>query len=82
MTFLLAIFSIGSILFAWLYATERQLRTAAEYETDLIHRDYLALQESHELALEDLDAMVDAIAANARIKHPSTRLTLVRGEGA
>lgn len=82
MTALLAIFSISAIVFAWLYATERQLRAAAEHEADLLHRDYVALQQSHEVALEDLDAMVDAIAASAKIKHPASRLTLVRGEGA
>ena len=82
MTALLAIFSISAIVFAWLYATERQLRSAAEHEADLLHRDYVALQQSHEVALEDLDAMVDAIAASAKIKHPASRLTLVRGEGA
>lgn len=82
MTALLAILSISAIVFAWLYATERQLRAAAEHEADLLHRDYVALQQSHEVALEDLDAMVDAIAASAKIKHPASRLTLVRGEGA
>ena len=82
MTFLLATFSISAIIFGWLYATERQLRAAAEHEADLLHRDYLALQQSHEVALEDLDAMVEAMATSAKIKHPASRLTLVRGEGA
>jgi hypothetical protein len=82
MTFLLATFSISAIIFGWLYATERQLRAAAEHEADQLHRDYLALQQSHEVALEDLDAMVEAMATSAKIKHPAGRLTLVRGEGA
>jgi hypothetical protein len=82
MTFLLATFSFSAIILGWLYVTERQLRAAAEYETDLIHRDYRALQDAHEVALEDLDAMVEAMAHSAKIKHPAGRLTLVRGEGA
>ena len=73
---------ICAIIFGWLWQIERGLRLAADHECDLIHSDYLALQAAHDAALDDLDDMVDAITANARLKHPATRLSLIRGEGA
>ena len=73
---------IVAIIFGWLWQIERGHRLTAEVEADLLHRDFLDLQAAHEAALDDLDDMVDAITANARIKHPAGRLSLVRGEGA
>lgn len=82
MTLLLGICALGAIIGFWLWQIERGLRLAAEYETDLIHSDYLALQERHEDALNELDYHVEAITANAKFRHPANSLSLVRGEGA
>ena len=82
MALLIGICALSAVVFAWLWAIERGLRLSAEVECDLIHSDYLALQASHEAALDDLDDMVEAITANAKIKHPAGRFSLIRGEGA
>jgi hypothetical protein len=82
MALLIGICALSAVVFAWLWAIERGLRLSAEVECDLIHNDYLALQASHEAALDDLDDMVEAITANARLKHPAGRFSLIRGEGA
>jgi hypothetical protein len=82
MTLLIGICAISAVIFAWLYTTERGLRLAADHECDLIHSDFLDLQASHEAALDDLDDMVEAITANVKTRHPATRLSLIRGEGA
>jgi hypothetical protein len=82
MTLLIAICALSAVIFAWLWQIERGHRLTAEVEADLIHSDYLALQAAHDAALDDLDDMVDAITANARLKHPTGRLSLIRGEGA
>jgi len=82
MTLLIGLCALSAIIFGWLWQIERGKRLAAEYEADLIHNDYLALQASHEAALDDLDDMVEAITANAKFRHPATRLSLIRGAGA
>jgi len=82
MTLLVGLCSLSAIIFGWLWQIERGQRIAADHEADLLHRDLVALQAAHEAALDDLDDMVDAIVANARIKHPTGRFSLIRGEGA
>ena len=82
MTFLVGLCALSAAFGLWLWQIERGHRLTAEVEADLLHRDFLDLQAAHEAALDDLDDMVDAITANARIKHPAGRLSLVRGEGA
>ena len=82
MTLLIGFLALSAVLGFWLYAVERGLRLAAEVEADLIHSDYLALQQSHEAALDDLDDMVEAITLNAMTRHPATRLSLIKGHGA
>lgn len=82
MTLLVSLCALSAVIFGWLWQTERGLRLAAEYEADLLHRDFLDLQAAHDVALEDLDYHVEAITANAMKRHPATRLSLVRGEGA
>ena len=82
MTFLVGLCALSAIIFGWLWQIERGQRLAAEVEADLLHRDLVALQAAHEAALDDLDDMVDAIVANARLKHPTGRFSLIRGEGA
>jgi hypothetical protein len=82
MTLLIAICALSAVIFGWLWQIERGQRIAADYEADLIHSDYLALQAAHDAALDDLDDMIEAITANARLKHPAGRLSLIRGEGA
>ena len=82
MTLLVSLCALSSIIFGWLWQIERGQRLAAEYEADLIHRDYLDLQAAHDVALEDLDYHVEAITQNAKIKHPAGRFSLIRGEGA
>ena len=82
MTLLISLCALSAIIFGWLWQTERGLRLAAEYEADLIHRDFLDLQASHEIALDDLDDMVEAITFSAKAKHPAGRLSLVKGHGA
>jgi hypothetical protein len=44
--------------------------------------DYQALWEAHDRALDDLDGFIEASIDNAKAKHPASRFTLVRGEGA
>ena len=82
MTLLVSLCLLSSVIFGWLWQIERGLRLAADHEADLLHRDYLDLEAVHEAALDDLDDMVEAITANAMTRHPATRLSLVRGEGA
>ena len=82
MTLLIGFLALSAIIFGWLWQIERGQRLAAEYEADLLHRDFLDLQAAHDVALEDLDYHVEAITANAMKRHPATRLSLVRGEGA
>jgi hypothetical protein len=82
MTLLIAICAVSAVIFGWLWQLERGHRLTAEVEADLIHSDYLALQAAHDAALDDLDDMIEAITANARLKHPAGRLSLIRGEGA
>lgn len=82
MTLLIGFLALSAVLGFWLYAVERGLRLAAEVEADLIHSDYLALQQSHEAALDDLDDMVEAITLNTMSRHPAGRLSLVKGHGA
>jgi hypothetical protein len=82
MTLLIAICAVSAVIFGWLWQIERGQRIAADYEADLLHRDLLDLQASHEAALDDLDDMVEAIAGGAKMRHPSNRLSLIRGEGA
>ena len=82
MTLLIAICALSAVIFGWLWQIERGHRLTAEVEADLIHSDYLALQAAHDAALDDLDDMIEAITANARLKHPAGRLSLIRGEGA
>ena len=82
MTLLISLCTLSAIIFGWLWQIERGKRLAAEYEADLIHRDFLDLQAAHDVALEDLDCHVEAITANARLKHPAGRFSLIRGEGA
>ena len=82
MTLLIAICAVSAVIFGWLWQIERGHRLTAEVEADLIHSDYLALQAAHDAALDDLDDMIEAITANARLKHPAGRLSLIRGEGA
>jgi len=82
MTLLIGFLALSAIIFGWLWQIERGQRLAAEYEADLLHRDFLDLQAAHDVALEDLDYHVEAITANAMKRHPATRLSLIRGEGA
>ena len=82
MTFLVGFLALSAAFGLWLWQIERGQRIAADHEADLLHRDLVALQAAHEAALDDLDDMVDAIVANARIKHPTGRFSLIRGEGA
>jgi hypothetical protein len=82
MTLLIAICALSAVILAWLWQIERGHRLTAEVEADLIHSDFLALQAAHDAALDDLDDMIEAITANARLKHPAGRLSLIRGEGA
>jgi hypothetical protein len=82
MTLLIAICALSAVIFGWLWQIERGHRLTAEVEADLIHSDFLALQAAHDAALDDLDDMIEAITANARLKHPAGRLSLIRGEGA
>jgi len=82
MTFLVGFLALSAAFGLWLWQIERGQRLAAEVEADLLHRDLVALQAAHEAALDDLDDMVDAITANARLKHPAGRFSLIRGEGA
>ena len=82
MALLIGFLAISAVFGFWLYAVERGLRIAAEVEADLIHGDYVALQASHEIALDDLDDMVEAITFSAKAKHPAGRLSLVKGHGA
>lgn len=82
MTLIIFLCATSAIIFGWLWQIERGLRLTAEHEADLLHRDFLDLQFAHEAALDDLDDMVEAITANAMTRHPATRLSLVRGEGA
>jgi len=82
MTFLVGFLALSAAFGLWLWQIERGQRIAADHEADLLHRDLVALQAAHDAALDDLDDMVDAIVANARIKHPAGRFSLIRGEGA
>lgn len=82
MTLLIGFLALSAIIFGWLWQIERGQRLAAEYEADLLHRDYLDLQAAHDVALEDLDYHVEAITANAMMRHPATRLSLIKGHGA
>lgn len=82
MTFLVGFLALSAAFGLWLWQIERGQRLAAEYEADLLHRDFLDLQAAHEVALEDLDYHVEAITANAKTKHPAGRFSLIRGEGA
>ena len=82
MTLLIGFLALSAIIFGWLWQTERGQRLAAEYEADLIHRDFLDLQAAHDVALDELDCHVEAITANAKMKHPAGRLSLVKGHGA
>ena len=82
MTLLIAICALSAVIFGWLWQIERGHRLTAEVEADLIHADFLALQAAHDAALDDLDDMIEAITANARLKHPTARFSLIRGEGA
>jgi hypothetical protein len=82
MTLIIAISTLSAIIFGWLWQIERGKRLAAEYEADLIHRDFLDLEDRHNVALDELDCHVEAITANARLKHPAGRFSLIRGEGA
>ena len=82
MTLLVGFLALSALVGFWLYAVERGLRLAADHECDLIHSDYLALQQSHEIALDDLDDMVEAITLNSMSRHPAGRLSLVKGHGA
>ena len=82
MTLLIALCALSAVIFGWLWQIERGQRLAAEYEADLLHRDFLDLQAAHDVALEDLDYHVEAITANAMTRHPATRLSLIKGHGA
>jgi hypothetical protein len=82
MTLLISLCALSAVIFGWLWQIERGHRLTAEVEADLIHADFLALQAAHDAALDDLDDMIEAITANARLKHPAGRLSLIRGEGA
>ena len=82
MTLLIGFLAVSAVIFGWLWQTERGQRLAAEYEADLIHRDFLDLQAAHDVALEDLDYHVEAITQNAMTRHPAGRLSLVKGHGA
>lgn len=75
MTLLIAFLSLSAVIFGWLWAIERGLRLAAE-------ADYLRLQAAHNVAIDDLDDMLEAMLNNAKTKHPASHLTLIRGEGA
>jgi hypothetical protein len=44
--------------------------------------DYQALWDAHDRALDDLDGFIEASIHNAKAKHPASRLSLIRGEGA
>ena len=82
MTLLVGFLALSAVIFGWLWQIERGQRLAAEYEADLLHRDFLDLQAAHDVALEDLDYHVEAITANAMTRHPATRLSLIKGHGA
>ena len=82
MTLLIALCALSAIIFGWLWQIERGQRLAAEYEADLLHRDYLDLEDRHNVALDELDCHVEAITANAKMRHPAGRLSLIKGHGA
>lgn len=78
--------AIGFIALVY-YGRDQQLRARRyQRESERVRRayarldnDYQSLWSAHEVALEDCQAMTDALMANVAQRHPATRhLTVVR----
>jgi Tfp pilus assembly protein PilE len=83
MTLLLGILAIATILGFWIAGIERSHRLAVQADLRALEHEHEALRQAHEVALDELDCHVEALIANAKYKHPTSRhLSVVGGEGA
>jgi hypothetical protein len=83
MTLLLGILAIATILGFWIAGIERSHRLAVQADLRALEREHQLLREAHEVAVDELDHHVEALTANAKYKHPTSRhLSVVGGEHA
>lgn len=75
--------TLAGVIAATWWGRDQQLaarRTQRAYVK--LDADYQALWEAHDRAIEDLDGFIEASILNAKVKHPSNHLSLIKGEGA